>query len=208
MRILLISLLFLLVGCASYPSKNGFIPALTVEENTIDLQGEKINLYFSDLTKDYVYKAQIEAFGNSFSGILAIKKMGEAHHRLAFTTEMGNTIFDFTFQEDTFKVNSILSKLDRKIIIGILKRDFLALITENPEIEKTFEKEGEILQKSSVLGKKHYYLSKNGRLSKITRAKNGTEKVVFEFRQPSENVAEVISIVHKNIKLTIHLNAL
>ena len=90
MRILLTSLLFLFVGCASYPIKNGFTSTQTSVQAIT-------NPYFSDSAKDYVYKAQIKAFDKNLGGILAIKKLGEAHHRLVFTTEMGNTIFDFTF---------------------------------------------------------------------------------------------------------------
>jgi len=200
MRILLSSLLFVVVGCASYPVKNGYIltndrlPAIT-------------NPYFSDCSIDYVYKANIEAFDKNFGGILAIKKLGEAHHRLVYTTEMGNTIFDFTFKEEAFKINKILKELDRKILVNILRRDFSALILENPEVEKTFEKEVKMLQNASILNKKHYYFTENGQLLKIIRAKNTTEKVVVLFQQINGNEAKDILIEHKNIKLKINLKA-
>jgi len=201
MRILLISFLFLLVGCASYPTKNGFSPAQKIEQNAT-------NPYFSDSTRDYVYKAQIKAFDNNFGGILAIKKLGTAHHRLVFTTEMGNTMFDFTFKGDEFKVNKILDKLNRKILINILKRDFLALILENPKIEETYQKKTKMLRKGSILGKKHYYLSKNGQLSKIIRTSNKKEKVMFSFVEINDDIAESIKIIHQNIKLKITLKAI
>lgn len=201
MRILLSSLLFLFVGCASYPTKKGFSPTSTATQ-------EPVNPYFSDSSKDYVYKAQIEAFGKNFGGILAIKKLGNAHHRLVFTTQMGNTIFDFTFIKDKFKVNKVLKELDRKILINILKRDFSALLLENPKIEKTFEKEAKMLQNGFVLNKKHYYLSENDQLVKIIRVRNSIEKVVIQFQQVSENIAKDILIAHKNIKLKINLKSI
>lgn len=201
MRILFTSVLFLLVGCASYPTKNGFIPTQTIEQGIT-------NPYFSDSSKDYVFKAQIEAFDNNFGGVLAIKKLGETHHRLVFTTEMGNTIFDFTFKDNKFKVNKILEELDRKILINILKRDFSALIFENPPIDKIFKKEAKTLKMASVLNKKHYYLSENRQLLKIIRTGSVREKVVFSFLEINDDIAEAIEITHRNIKLKITLRAI
>lgn len=201
MRILLTSILLLLAGCASYPIKNGFTPTQTKEQRPC-------NPYFSNSAKDYIFKAQIKAFEKNFGGILAVKKMGKQHHRLAFTTEMGNTIFDFTFKEDQFIVNKILKDFDRKILINILKRDFLALILENPEIDKTFKKEAKTLKKATILNKKHYYLTKNDQLVKIVRAGNSKEKVVFSFLKINDDIAESIEIIHQNIKLKITLKAI
>lgn len=201
MRILLSSLLMLLVGCASYTVKNGFSPSA---ENPV----QNINPYFSDTSKDYVYKAKIEAFDKTFGGILAIKKIGQSHHRLAFTTEMGNTLFDFTFRNGTFKVNRILKELDKKLLINILKRDFLALITENPKSIKMFEKGAKMLQNGLILNKKHYYLLENGRLAQIIRTGNGKVKVAHHFSGINDTSAENIVIEHENIKLKITLNAI
>lgn len=201
MRILLISLLFLLTECISYPKKSGFVlnPPST-NSNT--------NPYFSNSEADYVYKAQIEAFQKNFSGILAIKKLGASHQRVIFVTEIGNTIFDFGFKRDEFYVNKIIKGLNRKIVINLLKRDFYALILENPKIEETFKKDSILMQKGSILGKKHYYLSKNGELSKIIRTGNEQEKVIIHFHKVSVNVAKEIIISHKKIKLNINLKAI
>jgi len=201
MRIFLISLLFLIAGCTSYPKKQGYLPS----NNSPQFNG---NPYFSDASKDYVYKAQIAAFNKNFSGILAIKKLGEAHHRLVFTTELGNSIFDFTFKNDDFYVNKIINELDRKIVINILKRDFFTLLFENPKIEETYQKESNLIQKGTILGKNHYYLSKNGKLSKIIRTKNESENVTIQFHKVSVKFAEEIFIGHKKINLSIKLKAI
>ena len=109
MRYLLSSILLILCfSCVSYPKKKGFTETSSQQKNIT-------NPYFSNASKDYVYKANIEAFGNSFSGLLIIKKLGNEHHRIAFTTEMGNKIFDFSFQGADFEVNHILKKMDKKI---------------------------------------------------------------------------------------------
>ncbi|HET8737303.1 MAG TPA: hypothetical protein VFM69_11960 [Pricia sp.] len=224
MRSLCSSLLALLfVGCASYPVKQGLqpfdpvpseqvnagksIPA-TSRTSVASAPTEVINPYFSDISKDYVYKAKIAAFDTSFGGLLIIKKLGPAHHRIVFTTEMGNTIFDFTFKEDDFKVNRILRKMDRKILITLLKRDFKVLIEAHPEVLETFTDQKDIVRETNILSKKHYFYFADTRLHKIVRAGDGKEKVVFLFSEVKDGLAENVRILHKTIPLTITLKSI
>jgi hypothetical protein len=195
------SLLILCFSCASYPKKNGF-------RETVLQQKIITNPYFSNAAKDYVYKSNIEAFGNSFSGILIIKKLGDEHHRIAFTTEMGNKIFDFSFQSDDFKMNHILKKMDKKILINILKNDFQVLVKEKPSIEKVFQKDSNSIYKTNIENKKCYHFLSKEKLKKVVRVGNGKEKVEFIFSEINDNIAQHIQILHKNIKLKISLKAI
>lgn len=202
MRILLSSICaFFLIGCASYPKKNGFrLTGATEIDN--------LNPYFSDTSKDYVYKAKIDAFDKSFGGLFIVKKIGENNQRIVFTTEMGNTIFDFTFQEDNFKVNRILKEMDKKILINILKNDFKALIEEHLPILQVFSTQAEIVVETEILSKKYYFYHVDHQLNKIARVKSGKEVVVFQFSGDTPSYAKEIRILHKNIKLQIVLTAL
>ena len=160
MRILLSSLFaFLLVGCASYPKKKGF-KLSTTAENLI------INPYFSSTANDYVYKAKINAFDKSFGGIFIVKKLKHEQHRVVFTTEMGNTIFDFEFQGDELKINRILPEMDKKLLINLLKMDFLVLIKESAPTLRSYSKENSMLKEVDLLSKKHYYAIEDGQLKK------------------------------------------
>jgi len=168
---------------------------------------EILNPYFANTEKDYVYKARIKAFKNEFGGILALKKIDPKSHRIVFTTEMGNTIFDFSFLGSEFKVNKILKELDRKILIAILKRDILALIQERTEANAAFVNNGNILIATKIKGKSHYYKYQDKLLKKIARVSNQKEKVIFTFSEISDNIVQNIEIQHKNIDLTISLKA-
>ena len=152
-----------------------------------------------------MYKAKINAFDKSFGGIFIVKKLESNHHRIAFTTEMGNTIFDFEFQGKIFKINHILSEMDKKPLINVLKRDFFALIKEKSFSTSSYFKEDLRLSESELLRKKHYYLFDGGELRKIIRVGNGKEKITFLFSGINDNIANDIQIKHQNIKLEIHL---
>ncbi|MGJ8737967.1 hypothetical protein [Zobellia laminariae] len=201
MRFLLNSLcFFLLLGCASYPVQNGF-------ESKSDSPQETLNPYFANAEKDYVYKAKIDAFNKSFGGIFIVKKLGPEHHRIAFTTEIGNTIFDFTFEGDDFKVNRILKELDRKILINILKRDFKALIQEQSPVKNHFSLKNDDILQTDILSKKHYFHYTNNQLNKIVRVDRNKEKVDFSFTNIDGQFANEIEIAHHNFKLHIALKA-
>ena len=202
MRILLSSLLvFAILGCASYPKKKGYEFAEIVKSETL-------NPYFSNALKDYVYKAKIETFDRTFGGIFIIKKIGPSHHRTVFTTEIGNTLFDFSFHGDGFKVNRILKEIDRKILVNILKRDFTTLFSNPSQILQTFKNNKDIIFETKILSKKHYFYHAADQLRAIVRTGSGKEKVVFEFSEIEQDFARKIKIIHKTFPLTITLNGI
>jgi len=189
------------VGCASYQQRNNF-EKLEVSDEAIT------NPYFSDITKDYVYKANIAVYDKSFGGLFIVKKIAKGNHRIVFTTEMGAKIFDFSFHKDEFKVNYVLDEMNKKILLNILERDFRVLVRENEKaISKSIKDNSELFE-TEIVNKNYYYLFNEDILRSITRANNGKEKVVFLFSKISDATAKNIQILHKNIKLTINLKSI
>ena len=202
MRFLLSSLLLILcVSCTSYPKKQNF---RLIETRSVS----NLNPYFSDTTQDYIYKANISAFDNNFGGIFIVKKLGPDHHRIVFTTELGNKIFDFTFSKNEFKVNHVLKDLDKKLLINILQNDFKVLVTESPVVEKAFLRKTDTVYQTVILGKNHFHFSKKKQLYKIIRVKNGQPNVEFLFSEINDDLAKHIEINHQNLRLSIRLKSI
>lgn len=191
-------LLFFLVSCGSYPKHQNFKEAPSEKSKVT-------NPYFSDPAQDYVYKADILVFKNSFSGIFIAKKLGDQHHRIVFTTEMGNKIFDFEFIGKIFKINHILPEMNKNMLKNVLKRDFLALFKENAFIENSYLNEHLEMYQAVVLVKKHFYILENEQLKKIVRTGKGKEKTTFIFSGINDNIANSIDILHQDIQLKIYL---
>lgn len=196
---LLISICTLIFSCGSYPKKNNFKHA----ENF----GDIVNPYFANTNQDYVYKANVEVYDHNFGGIFIVKKIGDQQHRIVFTTEMGNKLFDFSFNKEDFKVNYILDELDKKILINILKNDFKVLITENIQANETYILDDETIKQSSLNNKIYYYFE-NSEINRIVRVKQGKEKVRYLFTEINDNIAQQINIIHLNIKLKITLKSI
>ncbi len=203
MRFLPISLFFLLFGSCALQTTKDLIAEDVSEEYVV-------NNYFSNPEKDYVYKAKIEVYGNKFGGILIIKKLSESKHRVVFTTEFGNKLFDFLYNRDKFIKNYVVDDLDKKVIINTLKNDFKLLISEKSKVEKQFDsKEFKIFQ-TSENKRNHFYFfhKKSNELEKIISSSKFKEKVAILFSNMEDQCAWDIAINHKNIKLKISLKKL
>jgi hypothetical protein len=164
--------------------------------------------YFSDSKTDYVYKTNITVYGNEISGIFIAKKINDTTHRIVFTTEFGNKLLDFEISDTDFKVNSIVSELDRKILINTLKEDFRLLLKKEYLIQEQFENDSANIYKSKD-GKRDNYLfisKKNQKLEKVVHSSQTKEKFTLTFSSENNIFAEKIEIIHQNIKLKIELN--
>ena len=164
--------------------------------------------YFSDSKTDYVYKTNITVYGHDLSGIFIAKKINDTTHRVVFTTEFGNKLLDFEISEKTFKVNSIVSELDRKILVNTLRDDFRLLLKKEYQIQEQFENESDDIYKSAY-GKRDNYLfisKKDHRLEKVVHSSQTKEKFTLTFTSENNIFAKKVVILHQNIKLKIELN--
>jgi hypothetical protein len=200
MRFLPISILFLLItSCSLQTTKN-----LIVKEVS---QIEVDNPYFSNTYIDYIYKAKIDIYGRKFGGILIIKKIDENSHRVVFTTEFGNKLFDFLFENDTVINNFVIEELDKKFIVNTLRNDFKLLVSEKNKVLNQFDSGLEDIYKT-IDGKQFnfYFINKKSHtLDKITRTSKSKVIVEVLFSNVESVIANSILIHHKNIKLNIAL---
>ncbi|MBE8724922.1 hypothetical protein [Flavobacterium hungaricum] len=194
-------LLLILVSCGSVAEN--FTPK-KLEKTTFEVP------YFSDPKIDYVYKTNITVYGNDISGIFIAKKINDSIHRVVFTTEFGNKLLDFEISDKSFKVNSIVSELDRKILINTLKEDFRLLLQKEHRITAAFEKDGFDIYKSKDQNRDNYlFVSQtSNKLEKIIRASKTKEKITLLFNSENNIFADKIQIIHQNIKLQIVLQYL
>ncbi len=202
MRYFLTSVFFLLLFSCSLPTTKGYLEQASLDKNIR-------NNYFSSEETDYVYKAKINIYNKNFGGILIIKKTGADQHRIVFTTEFGNKIFDFVITNDSFKVNYIVDELNKKLIISTLQNDFKILVQQDVMVVKQFDSIAKIIYQT-IFDKKYdlyyFFLKENQTLFKIIKSSKTKEKVIFDFLEVYNNRLTKIDILHQNFKLKIHLN--
>ncbi len=201
MRYSIISVFLLFMACGSYPKKHN-LKELEIATKEI------LNPYFSDPSKDYVYKARITVQKKEFGGLFIVKKLGTDSYRIVVTTEMGNKILDFSFEGDGFTVNYLLEEMDKKVLINTLKNDFRALITQNSKVLGTFSNKDLEIIETELDKKKYYYFYKDNKLTKIVRAFGKKEKTEYLFLEVAGDLAKGIQIKHKSIPLEINLKTI
>ena len=198
MRYLIISLTLLLSSCSISVIKG--LKKDVLEETHFN------NHYFSNLATDYVYKAKIKIFSDSFGGILIIKKIKENNHRILFTTAFGNKIFDFEFVDETFKILYIIDQLNKKPIISTLKSDFENLIREHNTLYNVYTDQTIYVYQSKLRKGYNYYITnETGILLEIIHSKKTKKKTIISFSEIKNNIAKTISIQHNNLPLSIDL---
>ena len=77
------------------------------------------------------------------------------------------------------------------------------MVKENPFVEKAFQKKSNALYKTQIGNKEYYHFLSKEKLSKVVRVGNEKGKVEFTFSEISDNIAQHIQILHKNINLYI-----
>lgn len=184
-------------------------PLFNLSEGKESITEDFENPYFSSLELDYVYKANIEILTNTIGGLFIVKKMDKNHHRVVFMTEFGAKLLDFEFIGDTFKVNYIQKKMNKKILINLLKKDFKLLISQFNPIHKVYLSNGNNVFLSKK-GKKYnyYFTNKDALLTKISSGKKRKEQVEILFDGIGDKLTKNIQIKHKNFKLNIELSSL
>jgi len=200
-RFFQISVLLLFVSC-SLPTTKGYLER-SVSKKNIE------NNYFSNEKTDYIYKAKIDIYNKKFGGILIIKKTGVDQHRIVFTTEFGNKIFDFVITNGTFKVNSVLDELNKKIILKTLQDDFFILVKQFSKVDNQYDSAKEIVYQTKYNKDDdlyYFFLKENNQLFKIVKSSKQKEKVTFDLININNDIGTKIDIIHQNFKLKIHLN--
>lgn len=202
-RFLLLSFLYSLIFLSFISCKTSELKDVKPVSSS---KKEVENLYFSS-NEDYVYKCQMEVYGNDISGILIIKKISETTHRVVMTSDFGNKMIDFEISENDFKLNYVLADLDKKMVINFLKNDFQELLKRKFSVNESFEdsKSNIILSK---MDEKSYYLffdKENSLLKKIIYTKKNREKINFSFEAKKPIFAEMIYLEHKDFKINIKL---
>jgi hypothetical protein len=193
MRYLLLSLFVFQWSCASFV--RDFEPA---EPVVVQID----NPYFSDVQKDYVYKANFRFYKKNFGGIFIVKKLDPGHHLILLLTEFGNKILEFESKEGTVEPLFVLQELNKKPVLNALKRDFRTLVEEHRMSQLKYRGNDFDIYKSDD---SYYYLANDVQLYKIVRARGNRKRVTFDFEESSSDLAKKITWTHHDYNFSAQL---
>ena len=202
MRYFLTSIAFccLTLSC-SFPLTRGLTEDIPTEEYIM-------NSYFSNISTDYIYKANFEILNNNFGGILIIKKIRQHTYRVVFTTEFGNKLFDLELENGNVEINYIVDELNRELILNMISKDFKTLLLEKARIDAQYNGDTDCILRASFNETKHYYvvLKETSVLTKIISSTKNKENLSIDFLEIKGGIATSILVSHKKFNAKLKLN--
>lgn len=162
------------------------------------------NRYFSNASRDYVYRANIGLGGHSLTGILAARKIDAEVHRIVLTTDFGNTLLDMEIGPTHEKINYLTENLNRNIVRKTLVSDFRLLfsprcLSDGMPQDAPFPCEWEASKTSFA------QRDSNGYLVQLISGSRRNPRVRIAFEPENDTFAHKITISHGNIPLEIEL---
>ncbi len=146
------------------------------------------------------------------SGLLIFKELKTGTKRAIFQNELGLTFFDMEWdREGHFKLNKIISKLDKEAIVKTLRKDLemLMMIGLEKESEILFERDRgkEQLYRLNIEEGFVYYITQNNQLVRIENANNKKTIVSVDVNGKESNKAmpDGLFYDHKKANFTISL---
>jgi hypothetical protein len=152
-----------------------------------------------------VYKTHIRFKDKDLSGLLLVRQNADSSFRVALVTEVGMKIFEFEFfprKKDNFHSISILSYMDRKIIVNTLRRDFESLFMTFAAFKKPHVKEESVCYRYE--GRRIYRIE-NGLVVQMQRKKFLFKKEQIEIEAKRNALPQKIFIRHYGVDLQIEM---
>ncbi|HWK03008.1 MAG TPA: hypothetical protein VNS58_05230 [Puia sp.] len=197
--LLLISSLIIQLGCTS------------AYRNLQHTTGDPNNLQrFKPVITTALYKIDVNVIGKYLSGLLLLKTMPDSSLRMVFSNEMGFKFFDFEFAPGgRFKVNYIISKMNKKPVIKTLRKDFELVLMQSLDPSTAY-----ILKDSSLLyyvfprsNGFYYYITNPAGDELVRMERSSKRKPVVEaiMKDYHDGIPDTIGITHKTFHFTIGL---
>lgn len=157
-----------------------------------------------------LYNATVDVVGNHLSGLLLIKKMPDSSTRMVFSNEMGLGFFDFEFAADgSFKVYSIIKKMNKRSVIKTLQHDFELILMNNLKYSAARVKteNGLIYFIFPQVKGFNYYITDPAltELVRLERASNKKTIVEAMMKNYTNGIPDTIGISHKTFEFNIGL---
>ncbi len=165
---------------------------------------------FKPVFTSALYNTLVDVTGNHLSGLLLIKKMPDSTTRMVFSNEMGFKFFDFEFGANgSFKVYSIIKKMNKKAVIKTLRKNFQLVMMEPMDYSSvTVRKQDGLIYYIFPQEKGYNYYITDSTGSQLIRMERASKRktVVEAIMQNYKNgVPDTIGISHKTFNFTIGL---
>lgn len=167
------------------------------------------NLLFHDTTEQLIYDTGIRYKDNYTSGLMVVRYMDNEEIRVAFTTKMGLTLFDFTILKDEMIVNQCVDQLNKRMIKKLLERDLRLVFQKSNDSNqhvnlKDPQKNQQIIRTQKDKVYTHYYYE-DQQVTKCTTGSDKKPKTIATVSNYANGIPNNIKITHSSFSLVLDL---
>lgn len=199
MRILLLSSILFLFGCSHKTTET--VVNTSVHNNCLSTLKPKF--------ESVLFNTQVDITSHHLSGLLLMKKMQGDTTRVVFTNEMGIKYFDFEFTTNNFRVVYCMRKLNKKIIINQLKKNFSLILMNKTDLNayELVKTDTSNYYKLDYTKEQAYYITNLNctKIEHIEIADGEKKKIVLYLKGEKNGIAEEIFINYQTFKFDINL---
>ena len=170
------------------------------------------NTPFSD-TESALYKVKINLYSMYFSGLLAMRNMGDGQFRMSLMSETGFKLFDMEIIGGYGTISNVFPELDRPSVIKTFEEDFALMVFSGMSGRKcaqyAFDKKNDLLFVCNI--KEKYagivFDSEKNLVKKMWKSeKIGSPYFEINYGYGENGLTpDFITIVHSNVRLRIEL---
>ncbi|MEO8086711.1 MAG: hypothetical protein ABI763_07825 [Bacteroidota bacterium] len=174
---------------------------------------EKMELFHPGMKESLVYKTVIKYKEREFSSLTYFNELNDSVFKIVLLTTFGNTLLEAEISKEKFKVNNVISYLDRKLILNLFEKDWRLIFAGNFSAETPFlysDKPG-----ATIFGfgknRKHqlYHFSSDKNAVTGIESYNGTsKKVIVEVEKVQDSQPANFSIEHPSLHLKLNFTLL
>lgn len=161
-----------------------------------------------------LYKAGISVYGHYFSGLYLLKKQpADTSYRVVMLSEFGLSYFDFTYKNQSLKLESVQEFLNKPLLIKLLQNDiklWFNTIDCSSEVKEFKPKSPYVhAYKFKYKSDKYYYFyDQNKQLSLIKKKEGWFGKAIINIGSYENGIPKTLEIKHKRGKITTNLTLL
>ncbi|WDF68485.1 hypothetical protein PQ465_19590 [Sphingobacterium oryzagri] len=187
-------LVLFLTSCGSYQYPH----AVGIRDSHVQV----LNTYYTDTTRSFVYKADVEAFGKKLGGSLLIATVAADVHRVALVSDFGQTLIDISLFPDRQVVHYVMDDLNKRMLVNELA-DVFRTLTEQRHASSAL----------IFMDKQHYpvyaandvyYTVEERQVTNMLRVKGKKERFVIAFDQVKKDIPTRINIQHKKYPMMMN----
>lgn len=178
-----------------------------------DFTGEKAKLFRAGEHQSLVYKTTVHFREREFSSLTYVNALNDSVFKIVLLSTFGNTLLEAEISGQEFKVDNVISYLDRKPILKLVEKDWRLLLGPNfsPEIPAIFsESPGEtVFCFGSKRSHRLYHYDAGSKAVKQIEAFKGKRKKTVVTADSQNNFhPEKFSMEHEALKLKITFSLL